>query len=345
MAIGGSQILVVEDEAIIAADIQRCLINLGYRVAAIAATGQEAIAQAKLNKPDLVLMDIILQGGMDGIHAAEKIHALFNIPVVYMTAYSDSDTITRAKRTEPYGYLVKPFESNELSAAVEIALERHKNISLLREKEKHFRFLIEHGSDIILVLGRDDTIQYGSPSVERTLGFAPREYLGKKAREFLHPEDLERVKSHLDSIKVRHGGVPIEEVRVRTKSGQWRCLEVSANNRLNDSDISGIVINARDVTERKAGQKDLAKAHQELKALFEAMPDLFFLMDRQGTILDYNAGTRTDLFVSPEQFLGRRFDRVLPESASLSIGLALEEVNRRGSLVVAEYSLPSGGGG
>ncbi len=344
MAIGGSQILVVEDEAIIAADIQMRLVNLGYRVAAIAATGQEAIAQAKLNKPDLVLMDIILQGGMDGILAAEKIHALFNIPVVYMTAYSDPDTITRAKRTEPYGYLIKPFEANELSAAVEIALERHKNISLLREKEKHFRFLIEHGSDIILVLGRDDTIQYGSPSVERILGFTPREYLGKKAREFLHPEDLERVISQLDRIKACRNGVPTEEVRVRAKSGQWRWLEVSANNRLNDSDVSGIVINARDVTERKAGQQDLAKAHQELKALFEAMPDLFFLMDRQGTILDYNAGNRADLFATPEQFLGRRFDQVLPESASLSIGMALEEVNLRGSLAVAEYSLPSGEG-
>ena len=137
---GNAQIIIVEDEGIVASDLKRRLGQLGYDVKAIVSSGEEAIIQAKKCKPDLVLMDIVLKGSMDGITAANKIHALFNIPVVYLTAYADGETLKRVKISEPYGYLVKPFEERELIAAIEIALERHKNVLKLKEKEQHFRF-------------------------------------------------------------------------------------------------------------------------------------------------------------------------------------------------------------
>lgn len=119
------KLLIVEDEEIVAFDIESTLNNLGYEVCAVAASAEEAIASASLCLPDLVLMDIMLKGSMDGIQAAAEIHKRLNIPIVYLSAYGDSNTIERAKLTEPFGYLVKPFAEKELHTVIEIALSRH----------------------------------------------------------------------------------------------------------------------------------------------------------------------------------------------------------------------------
>jgi signal transduction histidine kinase len=133
------KLLIVEDEEIVAFDLEDILKSLGYKVSAIVASGEEAIAVCTTIKPDLVLMDIMLKGDMDGTQAAEVIKKHFNIPVIYLTAYGDTRTLDRAKTTEPFGYLVKPFEERELYTAIEIALSRHQaeeKIRLALEKEK-----------------------------------------------------------------------------------------------------------------------------------------------------------------------------------------------------------------
>ncbi len=337
-----SQILVVEDERIVASDIEKRLKRLGYRVLATVASGEEAIEKAHDTEPDLVLMDIVLKGGMDGISAADKIHALFNIPVIYLTAYADPDTLARVKKSEPYGYLIKPFEERELIAAIEIALERHRNVSKLKDKEKHFRFLIENGSDIILVVDGQGVFEYGSPSIDNILGYKPEEYLGKGGRDFIHPDDVPGIRSILEQRKKTPGVSPPFEVRARHKNGSWRFFEAIANNMLNDPDVSGIVINARDITDRKTAEEGLSKAHQELKAVFEALPDMFFLLDNEGTILDYNTSQLSELLVPPEKFLGKKIRDILPEPASGTIEQALFEVRKNGLLTVTEYSLTKG---
>jgi len=119
------QILVVEDEGIVVTGIRNMLKSLGYGVPAVASSGKEALRKAAETHPDLVLMDIVLEGDMDGIQAAERIRARFNIPVVYLTAYADDSTVQRAKMTAPYGYLLKPFNERELHAAIEMALYKH----------------------------------------------------------------------------------------------------------------------------------------------------------------------------------------------------------------------------
>ena len=109
------KILIVEDEGIIAKDIQLRLLHMGYEVPAPVATGKAAIQKAEEIHPDLILMDIVLKGDMDGIQAVSRIHERFDIPVIYLTANSDAPTVERAKTTAPYGFLLKPFKDVEVS--------------------------------------------------------------------------------------------------------------------------------------------------------------------------------------------------------------------------------------
>ena len=137
-------ILVVEDERIIACDIKDCLEKSGYTVPAITAYGEQAIEKVAELRPDLVLMDIMLKGNMNGIEAAEEIFTRFNIPVVYLTAYSDDHTLQKAKVTQPFGYILKPFEEIQLITTIEIALNKHQTEVVMREaleKEKEMREL------------------------------------------------------------------------------------------------------------------------------------------------------------------------------------------------------------
>ncbi len=120
-----TQILIVEDELIVAEDLKLTLNNLGYEVIAIASTGEDAIEIAGLQHPDIILMDIMLAGKIDGITTAERIHALSDIPVIYVTAYADESLLQRAKQTTPFGYIVKPFNDREVWSNIEIGLFRH----------------------------------------------------------------------------------------------------------------------------------------------------------------------------------------------------------------------------
>ncbi len=128
-----SSILIVEDERIIAEDLRNILQSLGYTVMKIVSTGEEAINILKNNKPDLILADIVLTGQIDGIEMAEYIRSRYNIPIVYLTAYADNDIVTRAKVTEPYGYIIKPFEDRELQTTIEIALYKNRTETRLKE--------------------------------------------------------------------------------------------------------------------------------------------------------------------------------------------------------------------
>lgn len=138
-----TSIMLVEDEIIVAADVKNRLENMGYEVLGIFDTGEEAIEKAGELRPNLVLMDIVLKGEMDGIDAAQKIRELFNIPIIYLTAYSDEKTLQRAKVTEPFGYVLKPFEDREIQSAIEMAIYKHQMEQQLKESEEKYRKLIE----------------------------------------------------------------------------------------------------------------------------------------------------------------------------------------------------------
>jgi DNA-binding NarL/FixJ family response regulator len=129
-------ILIVEDEAIVAADLSAKLQRLGYKVCGIADEGKDAVALASSLRPDLVLMDIRLEGSMDGIEAAEAICRSHDVPVIYLTAHSNAATVDRAKLTGPSGYILKPFEERELATQIELALYKHQADRQIREREE-----------------------------------------------------------------------------------------------------------------------------------------------------------------------------------------------------------------
>ncbi len=137
-----TQILIVEDEKIIANDIKYSLQSLGYGVSAIVPSGEKAIESVARTHPDLVLMDIQLKGQLDGVATAEQIRTRFDVPVIYLTAYADESTLQRAKITEPFGYLLKPFEERELHTTIEIALYKHQAEKELKQHRDHLEELV-----------------------------------------------------------------------------------------------------------------------------------------------------------------------------------------------------------
>jgi len=157
------KILVVEDESIVAMDIKHRLESMGYIVPAITSSGEEAVKKTAETNPDLVLMDIVLKGEMDGIDAAQQIKDNLDIPVVYLTAYSDEKTLKRAKITGPFGYIIKPFEDRELHSAIEIALYKHEMESKLKENEKWLSTTLESIGDAVITTDKNGCITFMNP--------------------------------------------------------------------------------------------------------------------------------------------------------------------------------------
>src|SRR3954467_14675812 len=148
-------IFIVEDESIVAKDIQNSLTKLGYNVIGFANNGNDAIERITELIPDLVLMDIMIKGNLTGIDVSEKIKEKMNIPVIFLTAYADEATLSRAKITEPYGYILKPFKEIDLHSTIEMAIYKHqKDTALLKERDFLYSLVEnkdEKGNDILFV--------------------------------------------------------------------------------------------------------------------------------------------------------------------------------------------------
>ena len=151
-----SRILVVEDEAIVTMEIEERLAAMGYKVAGIVSSGEQALNLAREQRPDLVLMDIRLDGDMDGISATEEIRKQFQVPVIFLTAYSEDSTLERAKRAEPYGYLLKPFDDRELRSTIEIALYKHRTEEELRRMNRLYDVLSQVNQTVVRTEAREE---------------------------------------------------------------------------------------------------------------------------------------------------------------------------------------------
>lgn len=140
-------VLVVEDESIVSKDIQHSLKKLGYHIAGAAASGEKALELIKYESPDIILMDIMLKGNMNGIEVSEIVKKEFNIPIIFLTAYADESTLSKAKLTEPYGYIIKPFKEIDLHTSIEMALYKHKKAREL-EKERDFLYSLVDNKEV-----------------------------------------------------------------------------------------------------------------------------------------------------------------------------------------------------
>ena len=158
---GKVSVLIVEDESIVAKDIQFSLKKLGYNVLGIEKTGEDAIKSAKLKKPDIIIMDIMLKGEITGIEASEKIREENNIPIIFLTAYADESTLARAKITEPYAYIIKPYKEIDLHTSIEMALYKHsKELEVLKERDMLYS-IVENkdNSDFIFVKSKSRLVK------------------------------------------------------------------------------------------------------------------------------------------------------------------------------------------
>lgn len=181
-------IFIVEDEAIVANDIRETLKSLGYDTPGIAKSGENALEKVKEVKPDLVLMDIHLAGEMDGVEAAGQIHALYDIPVIYLTAYADRTLLDRAKVTEPYGYVIKPYDERELHSIIEMALYKNR---IEREVKKRDAILFAVSSAVEWLL-----------RISRGIPPEPREFSASDIRDVLDPIGLALDASAIGIFKI-----------------------------------------------------------------------------------------------------------------------------------------------
>ncbi len=176
-------ILVVEDENIVAKDIQISLRKLGYAVPAIATSGRAAIDKAAEISPDLVLMDIHLKGDMDGVEAGKELHTRFNVPVIYLTAYSDENTLERAKLTEAVGYLLKPFKARELHTMIQMALSKHRMERKLKEHEQWLATVLKSIGDAVIATDIKGVVTFMNPVAEAMTGWTQENALGRDSTE------------------------------------------------------------------------------------------------------------------------------------------------------------------
>jgi len=190
-----AKILIVEDEAIIAMELERNLQNLGYEVISIVNTGEQAIGKAEIEKPDLILMDIRIQGEMDGFEAADTIKSRFDIPVVFSTAYLDEERIERAKISMPFGYILKPIQERDLKVTVEMALyvskideDRKEAVDALKKSEHKLATHIRLTPMGVIEFDNQFNVMSWNPGAENIFGFTQEEVVGKSTFDILLPE-------------------------------------------------------------------------------------------------------------------------------------------------------------
>lgn len=183
--IASLNILVVEDERIVANDIKFSLQSLGYAVPAIAASGEEAIRKVAELRPDLVLMDINLKGDMDGVEAAARIYTCWHIPIVYLTAHSDRNTLQRATAVGAFGYILKPFEEPDLLTTIETALNRYQLEKKLRESERWWATTLRSVGDGVIATDAKGCIKFLNPVAETLTGWKHKDAFGRNIAEVL----------------------------------------------------------------------------------------------------------------------------------------------------------------
>jgi PAS domain S-box-containing protein len=195
-----ANILIVDDERIIGKDIELRLKKLGYRVAGMVSTGKKALEMIEAStSPDLILMDVKLKGKIDGIETAEIIRNRFDIPMIYMTAYSDHATLERVKVTEPFGYILKPFNEKKLHSTIEMALYKHKTERKLRENEEWLSTTLRSIRDGVITTDIIGNITFINHVAEELTGMKQQSVLGKQFTEtcFFIEEGLQRFPENL----------------------------------------------------------------------------------------------------------------------------------------------------
>ncbi|KPL17954.1 MAG: hypothetical protein AMJ93_14395, partial [Anaerolineae bacterium SM23_84] len=264
-----ARILIAEDENIVALDLRDTLRDLGYTVAGLAVTGEGAVEKAAGAHPDLVLMDIRLRGEMDGIEAAEQIRLQLDIPVVYLTAYADERSVQRAKVTEPYGYVLKPFEERELTTVIDIALYKHRIEKRLRQSERWLAITLETISDAVVTIDSQGSVSSMNRAAEDMTGWSLGEARGKDLTEIVKGVargGRDFVRDAVSRALEGRGVDGFDGNMLLARDG--RKIPVDHNVaplRGEKGEIVGVVLVFRDVGERKRMEKERGQLEAQLR--------------------------------------------------------------------------------
>jgi PAS domain S-box-containing protein/putative nucleotidyltransferase with HDIG domain len=317
--------MVVEDEAVVALDIRHRLKNLRYDVAAVTETGEEAVNLAGDVKPDIVLMDIMLAGDMDGIEAAGVIHEKYDIPVVYLTAYTDEETLSRAKITEPFGYIIKPFEDREITTTIEMAHYKHNAERQKKSTEQWLATTLASISEGVLTVDRRRRITYMNKVSEACIGVSP-ELLGDAlleevfrirdgASENTAREVVERVLRHKQSLASY-------DVVLELPEGQSMPIELTASPILSERGrVNAVVIVFRDITERQKARQDIIRSEAKFRHLYENIPLGYFTLNENNELTQVNQAWLDLTGYEKHEVLGRVLKDFVPGEDREAIGI------------------------
>lgn len=311
------KILVVEDEFIVARDIQVSLQALGYEVSEPVKTGEAAIEQARKTRPDLVLMDVLLPGAIDGIAAAAHIHDELEIPVVYLTAHADEEVLRRAQATEPFGYLIKPFRRLELRSTIEMALLNHKIYKDLKESREWLSVTFSSIGDAVIATDEKGRVRFMNPIAQAVTGWSDHDAKGRPLNE-VYNTVKETTRTRLGLTAAHFARRPSESasnnisVALIAKHGRKRIVESNtAPIRDAEDNVIGQVLVFRDITERKQAEERLRLLSEAVEQSSEGLA----VVDLDGRVVFLNkafaemhgysqaqvVGKHLSVFHSPEQ--------------------------------------------
>jgi PAS domain S-box-containing protein/putative nucleotidyltransferase with HDIG domain len=256
------RLLIVEDESLVARDVENMAVSQGYEVCGIASSGDQCLEMVARLQPDIILMDVIIKGSLDGISVSEKIWRSYRIPIIFVTAYADEQTLKRAKITEAFGYILKPFDERELKIAIEMAYFKSLMEARLREREEWLSALLKSIGDGVIATDKNGAITFMNPLAERLTGWTHEDALSQPLRDIFR------------TVVSQDGNEP--DIVLWAKNGKKYSIEETAmpmsDGRHNSS---GQVLVFRDISARKSGEKELKesweKLHQALEGTIQAM--------------------------------------------------------------------------
>lgn len=281
------RVLIVEDEPIVAEDIKNRLELLGYEVAGLAKSADKAVALAGRERPEIVLMDIRLEGQTDGIEAADQIRKRWDLPVIFLTAYSEDSAISRAKLAEPFGYILKPFEDRELKTTIEMAVYKHKVDRALRASKDFAENLIESLVDGLSVINKEGTRIMVNTALCRMTGFTKDELLSKPYEMKWPPEHMKEMREAFETMM--KGNLKEMELILMRKNGErFSGMLIPSYMRDQSGKITNIIVIIRDITERKRAEEALAESEERYRTIVEYSNDMIWTLDMDGNFLFFN---------------------------------------------------------